>query len=130
MDIKVLGLKSVAVSFAVLLALLAASCGGGSKDVEISVKVENRQLVPEQISVKENDKVTLMIQTDEPGEFRVADYNVKADVEPGKITNLNFTAFPKKSSWGSSQRAGVHRIIFHAKTEIDEEQIGSLRIAD
>ena len=66
---NMLTLKSVAVSFAVLLALLAASCGGGSKDVEISVKVENRQLVPEQISVKENDKVTLMIQTDEPGEF-------------------------------------------------------------
>ena len=130
MDIRVLSLKSIMVSFAVLLALLAASCGGGSKDVEISVKVEGRKLVPETVNVKENDKVTLKIQTDEPGVFRVADYNVKADVEPGKIVDLHFVAFPKATSFSSSQGSGVHRIIFHAETEIDEEQIGSLRIED
>ncbi len=129
MDIRVLSLKSIIVSFAVLLALLAASCGGGSKDVEISVKVEGRKLVPETVNVKENAKVTLKIQTDEPGVFRVADYNVKADVEPGKIVDLYFVAFPKATSFSSSQ-IGVHRIIFHAETEIDEEQIGSLRIED
>ena len=58
----------------------------------------------------------------------MADYNVKADVEPGKIVDLYFVAFPKASA--SSQGGGVHRIIFHAETEIDEEQIGSIRIED
>ncbi len=130
---NMLSLKSIVVSGAVLLALIAAGCGGGAKEVVMDVRVENRTLAPEIVAVEKGADLTLNIQTDERGKFRVTDYNVGTDVEPGKAATITFTAFLRApSAFGrvSALGTGQHWIVFQPDGEIDELRIGQLHVME
>lgn len=128
-----LPLKSIVVSGAVLLALIAAGCGGGAKEVVMDVRVENRILAPEIVTVEKGAHLTLNIQTDERGKFRVTDYNVGTDVEPGKAATITFTAFLRAASARgrvSALGAGQAWIVFQPDGEVDEIRVGQLHIQE
>ena len=128
-----LSLRSIVVSGAVLLAVLAAGCGGGAKEVVMDVQIQGKALVPEIVTVENGTKLTLNIQTDQKGKFRVEVYDVGTTVEPGKVATISFTTFIRPPSVFGRIGAlgpGQHWIVFQADGEIDEEQIGKLLVID
>ena len=100
------------VAIAVLLPMLVAACGGGEpEELEVPVKVEHEKLDPETIKVKQDDKVTLKIEAEEPGEFHIHGYDIERDVQPGEVAELFFEA----------DTTGKFKITFHAVETGEEE---------
>ncbi len=113
-------LSALIVIFAVLVSLTAAACGGGPKELEFPMRIEEGKLTPESIDVKEGDKVVLQVQTDEPGEVRIGGLEVKGRVEPGKVTELRFSIFDTR--FGNV--ASLGRNIYFTPDNEPEAQIG------
>ena len=91
---------------AVIMPLIVAACGGGGpEELDISVKVEQEQLRPETLRVKQGDMVTLKIEADEAGEFHLHGYDIEEDVSPEQLVDLYFVA----------DATGRFRITFHAE---------------
>lgn len=83
---------------------LVAGCGGGEPQaVEIAVTIRDDQMSPDTIQVKQDDTVTLRIDSDIPGAFHLHGYDIEREVRPGDVTNLSFTA----------DATGRYRIAFH-----------------
>ena len=90
----------------VMMPLLVAACGGsGPEELEIAVKVEQEQLSPKTVRVKQGDMVTLMIEADEAGEFHLHGYDIKRDVSPEQVVDLYFVA----------DATGRFKITFHGE---------------
>ena len=120
-------LSGIIVAIAVLIGLLAAACGGGgASEMEHPVSIVNGELVPDTIQVTVDDKVVLIAQSDQSGLLRVGGYEVKAQLVPGQVTELRFTAFERRST-GNSMDAGVP-IYFKPETE-REIQVGLIEMA-
>ncbi len=116
-------LSGLLVAMAVLISLLAAACGGGTgNDLEFSLMIEDGKLIPETINVEENDNVVVSVQTDAIGQVRIGGYNVVGQVEPGKVTELRFTAFE-----GAQNRAKGRPIYFSSEDD-PEREIGQIII--
>ena len=110
MNAKGLKLSGLLIAAAVLLIVLAAACGGGEpQELEIPVRVEGEKMTPETIKVKQDDMVTLKIQSDDAIEFHLHTYDIEMEVEPGTVTDLFFVA----------DATGRFRITFH---HVDEEE--------
>lgn len=65
-----------------------ASPAERSFDLEISEDGMN----PEEVSVREGDRVTMNITSDRPVEIHVHGYDLEREVEPGEATELSFEA--------------------------------------
>jgi len=96
-----------------LLALLAAACGGSEpEELEIPVRVEGENLIPDRVAVHKDDMVTLKIEADEHGEFHLHGYDIEKEVEAGVVTDLFFVA----------QTEGRFKITFHGLGEEGHEE--------
>ena len=105
---------------AVVMPLIVAACGGGGpEELDISVKVEQEQLRPETLRVKQGDKVTLRIDTDDPGEFHLHGYDIERDVSPKRVVDLYFVAHAEEANTGGE---GEH------KEKEEELTIGFLEV--
>ena len=89
---------------AIFLALIAACGGSDPEELDISVKMENGSLSPATIQVKQDDMVTLKIDTEEAGEFHLHGYDIEMDVPAGVPTDFFVLA----------DIAGRFKITFHA----------------
>ena len=113
-------LKALLVTFAVLVSLLSAACGGGSPELEFAMRIEEGKLIPDSIDVHEGDKVVIKVQTDQPGEVRIGGIEVKGRVEPGQVTELRFSVFDTR--FGNV--ASLGRNIYFTPDNEPEGQIG------
>lgn len=94
-----------------ILLMLIAACGGGEpEELDIPIKLEGGSLTPGTIQVKQGDMVTLMIETEEAGEFHLHGYDVEMDVEAGVPTDFFVLA----------DITGRFKITFHAAEEEHE----------
>jgi len=64
-----------------------------SKEVIISMKARKWEFEPSTITVKKGDKVKLLITSEDVKHgFKLTDFNINEDIEPGKTTTIEFTA--------------------------------------
>ncbi len=101
-----LHLKTLAfcAGLAVLIAVLAAACGGSDPEaVEISVSLQDKQMTPETVRVGQDDTVTLKIESDAPGSLHLHGYDLEREVGPGTVSEFVFVA----------DATGRYRFAFH-----------------
>jgi hypothetical protein len=65
---------------------------GVPRDRMIAVSIEGGQMRPAEISVDEDDSVTLLVSSDRPMEIHLHGYDVEKEVGPGQKTRLRFEA--------------------------------------
>jgi Cupredoxin-like domain len=65
---------------------------GVPRDRTIAVSIEDGELRPAEISVNEDDSVTLRLSSDRPMEIHLHGYDVEQEVESGQKTSLRFRA--------------------------------------
>ncbi|HLC73480.1 MAG TPA: cupredoxin domain-containing protein [Candidatus Nanoarchaeia archaeon] len=64
-----------------------------SKEVTINMKARKWEFEPSTITVKKGDKVKLLITGEDVKHgFKLTDFNINEDIEPGKTTTIEFTA--------------------------------------
>ena len=86
-----------------------------AEDLKIAVMIEHDhhdsenmiKLVPKIIRVKQNDRVTLKIETMQNGIMHLHGYDIENEVKKGKLKNFHFEA----------NATGRFKITFHAKEE-------------
>ena len=103
---RLVKLVTLLLELALVMPLLVAACGGGGpEELDIPVRVEQEQLSPETVRVKQGDMVTLKIEADEAGEFHLHGYDIERDVSPEQVVDLYFEA----------DATGRFKITFHAE---------------
>jgi hypothetical protein len=65
---------------------------GVPRDRTIAVSIEGGKMSPAEVSVNEDDRVTLRVRSDRPMELHVHGYDVEAKVGPGQKASLRFRA--------------------------------------
>jgi hypothetical protein len=65
---------------------------GGPQGRTFDVSMKDGEMSPEEISVNQDDTVTLRVRTDEPTELHVHGYDVEQEVEPGREAEIDFEA--------------------------------------
>ncbi len=56
------------------------------------LEIRDGDMSPEEVSVREGDRVTMGITSDSPVEIHVHGYDLKQEIEPGERTELRFEA--------------------------------------
>jgi len=64
----------------------------GSRHRTFDISIEDGEMRPDEISVKEGDRVTLHLRSDKPMEFHMHGYDVEREVGPGQKAELHFEA--------------------------------------
>ena len=80
-------------AFVIVLAL--AACGGGDPEsLEFGLTIQERQLTVDggELVVKQDDEVTLALETDEAGAFHLHGYDLEHELTVGETVTLSFTA--------------------------------------
>ena len=98
---------------AVIVTAVAACVGGEPLDLTFNLEIENRKLNVSRLEVRQNDKLTLNIVADEPGEFHLHGYDYEENISPSKVTKLVFEA----------NATGKFNITFHPSGEHGEEHL-------
>ena len=62
---------------------------------------------PEEVSVRDGDRVTMNFTSDSPIEIHVHGYDLEREVEPGERTDLSFEATGAAPAGGKPPRFGV-----------------------
>ena len=65
---------------------------GAPRDRTFDLAIKNGKMSPNEISVNQNDKVTLRVSSDKPMEFHLHGYDVEQEVGPGQKAKLRFEA--------------------------------------
>jgi hypothetical protein len=65
---------------------------GVPRDRTIAASIEDGEMSPAEISVNEDDSVTLRVRSDRPMELHLHGYDVEGEVRPGQKTSLRFEA--------------------------------------
>ena len=65
---------------------------GAPRDRTFDVSIEGGEMSPDEISVNENDNVTLRVSSDKPIEIHLHGYDVEQEVEPGETAEIRFKA--------------------------------------
>ena len=87
---------SLVAGVALALALAMAACGGGGEPQEhtFNIELEGGQLAGDMSTwqVNANDRVTMIVRSDEPVNFHLHGYDFEEDIEPGDPATFIFTA--------------------------------------
>jgi hypothetical protein len=62
------------------------------RDRTVEVSIEDGEMSPAEISVDEDDHVTLRVSSDKPMDLHLHGYDVEREVEPGGTAKLRFEA--------------------------------------
>jgi hypothetical protein len=65
---------------------------GAPQDKTFDLSIKGGEMSPAEISVHEDDRVTLRVSSDTPMEFHLHGYDVEQKVEPGRKAELHFEA--------------------------------------
>ena len=65
---------------------------GGVKEFDLEIKDRKLTLNPPIIKLVQGDQVTFKVRADEEGEFHIHTYDEEIDVEPSKISTIQFNA--------------------------------------
>ena len=72
---------------------IASNRGGGGGTATINVTVTGaKSMSPDHLVVKQNDRVTITMQSDQTGEVHLHGYDIHFECEAGKTTSQTFTA--------------------------------------
>ncbi len=80
---------------ALAAALAFAACGGGDPEsLQFGLSIQERQLIIDEgeLVAKQDDEITLTLDTDESGAFHLHGYDLEREVAVGETTTLSFTA--------------------------------------
>lgn len=80
----------VLLPFFCLLLLCCSNAGDIPKIVNMDVSIQNREMTPKNISVKEDDTLTLNIISDESGTIHIHGYLIEQKIEKNEETKLRF----------------------------------------
>jgi heme/copper-type cytochrome/quinol oxidase subunit 2 len=64
----------------------------GPRERTFDLSVEEGEMSPSDISVKEDDRVKFRISSDKPMEFHMHGYDLEREIKPGQTTELHFEA--------------------------------------
>ena len=67
-----------------------AASAPGERSFELEIRDDGMN--PEEVSVREGDRVTMNVTADRPVEIHVHGYDLEGEVEPGETTELPFEA--------------------------------------
>ena len=67
-----------------------AASAPGERSFELEIRDDGMN--PEEVSVREGDRVTMNVTADRPVEIHVHGYDLEGEVEPGETTELSFEA--------------------------------------
>lgn len=90
--ISVLGLISVLVLVGLFLVLRPDPPSATPATRSFDLKIRDDKMSPEEVSVREGDRVTMGVSSDRPVEIHVHGYDLEEEVEPGEPTELRFEA--------------------------------------
>ena len=65
---------------------------GGPRERSFDVAIEDGAMTPDEIEVREGDRVTLRLTTEEPTELHLHGYDLEVEVLPGEAATLSFEA--------------------------------------
>jgi len=68
------------------------SAAGDSREEVFRIAIEEGAMTPEEIEVREGDRVTLRLTSEEPVEVHLHGYDLEREVSPGKAATLSFEA--------------------------------------
>ena len=110
------------------LAIFVAACDGGQpQDLDVLVRLGEARLNPSKIRVKQGDRVTLKIDSQQAGEVHLHGYDLKVDVEAGEAVDLLVPA----------DITGRFRITFHQQEEdhyddqaVHDDEEGELEVGE
>jgi heme/copper-type cytochrome/quinol oxidase subunit 2 len=66
--------------------------GGAPEQRSFKLEIRNGSMTPDELVVREGDRVTLRIESDRPVELHVHGYDLRADVAPGETAEISFDA--------------------------------------
>lgn len=93
---------------ALLMLLVITACSSvDPQELDIPVSIVQREMSPKTIEVKQDDTVTLVVDSDERGDFHLHTYNIEKEVGGASPVEFMFVA----------EATGRFRIAFHPKEE-------------
>lgn len=112
---------------ALVIGLALAACGGGGEPetLRFSLEIEKRQLkVAEgELIVKQDDLVSLVVESDEDGTFHLHGYDAEAGLTAGETATFNFDAYATgrfsitfHPGVGEHMHATEHGVMFESDT--------------
>ncbi len=115
---------------ALAVALALAACGGGDPEsLQFGLTINERQLAIDEgeLVVKQDDRVSFVVETDEDGSFHLHGYDVEAGLTAGEAATLSFDAYATgrfsitfhpgtDGGQGSHSHATEHGVMFESDT--------------
>jgi FtsP/CotA-like multicopper oxidase with cupredoxin domain len=68
------------------------SAAGGSREQAFELSIKDGAMTPGEIEVREGDRVTLRLTSEEPTEVHLHGYDLEEEVPPGEAVTLSFEA--------------------------------------
>jgi FtsP/CotA-like multicopper oxidase with cupredoxin domain len=68
------------------------SAAGGPRERAFDLSIEDATMTPDEIEVREGDRVTLRLTSEEPTGVHLHGYDLEEEVEPGEAATLSFAA--------------------------------------
>ena len=87
---------------------------GTAQESVVAVNFSGKQLTPETIQVKQDENVTLNLETDRPGSFHIHGYDLEKEAAVGEVTEFQFVA----------NATGRFRITFHGAASPEPAMTG------
>ncbi len=115
-------------SLSALVAVLAlAACGGGDPEsLQFGLSIQERQLTIDEgeLVVKQDDRVSFVVETDEDGTFHLHGYDVEAGLTAGETATFRFDAYATgrfaitfhPGVGGGHSHATEHGVMFESDT--------------
>ena len=88
---------------------------GTAQESVVAVNFSGKQLTPETIQVKQDENVTLNLETDRPGSFHIHGYDLEKEAAVGEVTEFQFVA----------NATGRFRITFHGAASPEPAMTGT-----
>ena len=85
-------LMSLLVLVGLFLVLRPEQPAGQPRALSFDLRIRDGAMNPDQITLDEDDRVTLRVTADRPTEFHLHGYDVKREVEPGEMAEVSFEA--------------------------------------
>ena len=115
----------LALATAITIAIAACGGGGEPETLQFSLAIEERQLTiaEGELIVKQDDIVTLVVETDEDGAFHLHGYDAEAGLTAGEAATFSFDAYATgrftitfHPGSGAHSHATEHGVMFESDT--------------